>query len=93
MSKQTIIIVADIDYDEPIDICWASSLDHAIDRLIDRGWITKDYVSGYSELTNSWPTLYDRYGDAWADKMRSLSLERFNQIFYRTLEAREVELV
>ena len=93
MKSDSLIIVSE---DNHGDICWATSWDKAIEWLLDNedgcGWLDDDveiYVNG------SWQTIREHFGLGanWVDEVRSMTMERFNEVFDGVFYAREERLV
>lgn len=92
MKSDTLIIVSE---DNHGDICWATSWDNALEWLLDNedgcSWLDEG-VEIYAD-DDSWQTVGEAFGDNWADEVRSMTMERFNEVFDGAFYAREERLV
>lgn len=92
MNSNTLIIVSE---DNHGDICWATSWDNALKWLLDDedgcGWLDEG-VEIYAD-DDSLRSIGEVFGDNWADKVRSMTMEQFNEVFDCTFYAREERLV
>lgn len=73
------------------EVCYASTFDKGVEWLIEKSWIDADlgvYIS-----RKGWSSLYELFGDLWADEVRSMSMERFNEFFDGCYHVKTRELV
>lgn len=76
-KNDAIFIVSECNHGE---ITYAHDYDSAINFLLEEHWIDED-TDVYCEENNQYDSVKEVLGELWADEIRFMSRERFNNLF------------